>query len=555
MPVVTFHRPALCRVIGKDIPLDVLAERMPMMGGDLDGVDTDADTITIEWFPDRPDLLTLEGTGRAMRNFLNVDTAPPQYTVQPATTQLHVDPSVAQVRPYAALCFVRGVPFDDDYVKAVMDAQEKIVLAPGRKRRKIAVGIHDAGNLTGPFTYTCVKGNENPFVPLQETREMTPAQIMADHPKGREYAHLLPDGQYPVFLDGNGTVISLPPVINAAATAVTAQTRDLLIDVTGTDAQSVRRTIALLAGSFAERGGTIEAVTIHDASGTWISPDLHTTERTLHVDDVQKLLGIQLDGDAVASCLQRMGHDAEGYDTTVLVRTPAWRFDILHPVDLMEDVAIGHGFEHFPGHLPRVATFSAPLAHQGMEDRLRALMTGHGWLEARTLTLSNPHDQWEAWGGTERPSVVLENPVLEEQTILRTRLVPSLLRVLAHNRHRSLPQRLFELGYVVENQPHNAESPWQNRLHLAIVETAAKTSFSEIKGLAEAIIRDLPIPGAVLEPTHESGYISGRQGRIVVEETTVGTFGELHPDVVVAFGLGAATTALEMDLLALPESP
>src|SRR5688572_31588151 len=149
---------------------------------------------------------------------------------------------------------------------------------------------------------------------------------MATHPKGKEFGHLLPPDRFPVFLDSSGQVLSLPPVINAQRTAISAETRDVLIDVTGTDLPSVKATIALLATGFAERGGTIEGVTVHDASGSWVAPDLKPSERTLHTDDVAAVLGRQFTGDEAAACLRRMGHDAQAFDNKVQVRSPAWRF-------------------------------------------------------------------------------------------------------------------------------------------------------------------------------------------------------------------------------------
>lgn len=542
MPVVTFSRPDLCRLVGRDVPMEELTERMPMMGGDLDRVE--GEEITIEWFPDRPDLLTPEGTGRALRAFLGVAPGMPTYEVQRPRTELRVDPSVAAVRPHAALCFVRNVPLDDDSVQAVVDAQEKLTLAPGRKRRKIAIGVHDAAGLEGPFTYTCVGPDEKPFVPLAwEGGPLTPAEVMEKHPKGREYGHLLPEGRYPVFLDGAGEVLSLPPVINAARTTVTAATRDLLLDVTGTDAASVRRTIALLATGFAERGGTIEAVTVHDESGAWTSPDLRPTERVLETEEAVRLLGKDLSGAEVAAALERMGHRAEDYENRVLVQTPAWRYDILHPIDLVEDVAIGHGFENFAGEQPRVLTWGTPLPAQAVEARARTALLGHGWSEARTLTLSSAEEQWTKWGAGPAAAVTVRNPVLEDRTLLRQRIVPGLLQVLAANRHRPLPQRIFEVGQVVVQDG----GAWRNRLHVGAVEQAAKTGFSDVKALVESLVRDLRLD-AMLEPAEPAGFIAGRAGRIAVDGREVGHFGELHPDTIVAFGLGAATVALELDL-------
>ncbi|MCA1811755.1 MAG: phenylalanine--tRNA ligase subunit beta [Thermoplasmatota archaeon] len=544
MPVVTFRRSDLVRVIGRDVPMAELAERMPMLGGDVERVE--GETVHMEWFPNRPDLLTLEGTGRALRAFLGVKPGLATYKVEKPHTELRVDPSVQAVRPFAALCFVRGVKVDDAYFQVLIDAQEKLTFSPGRRRRKVAIGIHDAAGLKGPFTYTTVGPHEKPFVPLGASpgaKPMTPLEVVSLTAKGQEYGHLLPNNRFPVFLDASGEVLSLPPVLNAQRTAVTTRTTDVLLDVTGTDARSVRQTIALLATSLAEHGGRIEAVTVHDASGTWTCPDLKPTEHVLHTDQAAALLGMQWSGEQVAQALRRMGHDADAYDNKVHVKTAAWRQDLLHEVDLLEDVAIGFGFESFPGTLPQRATFAGKLPQQGLEDTLRRLLTGHGYLEARTLTLSDAKSQWTNWGATPEPHVQLLNPVLAEQTLLRTRLLPSLLGVLAANRHRPLPQRLFETGHAVVRDG----DAWRNKLHLALVECSAKAGFSDVKGLAEALVRDAALP-VKLEPGTTAGLIPGRQGRLMSGDVEVGHFGELHPDTLAAFGLTAPAFVLEIDL-------
>jgi phenylalanyl-tRNA synthetase beta chain len=541
MPVVTLQRSDLCRIIGRDFELEHLATRMPMLGGDLEHAKDDA--ITIEWFPDRPDLLSAEGTGRALRAFLDVAPGLALYPVRKGKEELHVDAAVQGVRPYAALCFVRGVRIDEAALKALVDAQEKLCLAPGRKRRKIAIGLHDARDLRGPFRYT-VAGPVHAFVPLGETRTMTPVQILAEHPKGKEYGHLVPVG-VPVFLDGGGQVISLPPIINAARTAVTTSTTDILVDVTGTDADSVARTVALLASGLAERGGTIESVQVHDARGTWSCPDLRPRERVLHLDAVRRWLGLELEADEVATCLGRMGYDAEPFDTNVLVQVPAWRFDILHDVDLIEDVAIGYGFERFAGELPKHVSIGGRLPVQALEERCRSLLVGHGFHEARTLTLSSAAMQWTHWGAPVEPAVSVHNPALEEQHLLRRHLAPSLLDVLAHNRHRSLPQRLFEAGYVVVPGKGDA---WHNEMRLAAVETGARIGLTDVQALAEAMLRDLGWSDARIVAAPEPGFITGRHAVLERAGKRIGHFGELHPDTLVAFGLAAATTVLELRL-------
>ncbi len=550
MPVVTFRADELSRVIGKTVPAAELGELLPQMGGDLAG--RDGEELTLEWFPNRPDLLTLEGTGRAARAFLGVHPGMSTYAVAKARTELRVEAAVAQVRPYAALCFVRGVNVDERYLQLLIDAQEKLTLSAGRKRKKVAIGIHDAAGVKGPFTYTCVGPSEKPFIALNETRSLTPAQLLSEHPKGQEYGHLIPlsgaaiDRKFPVFLDAAGQVISMPPIINAQRTAVTTKSRDILIDVTGTDSAAVRATIALIAANLAEHGGTIEAVTVHDASGSWTCPDLKPKELALHLDDVKATLGIDASAEIVAKALQRMGHGAEPFGNKVLVQSPPWRFDLLHAVDLIEDVAIGLGYEHFLGRLPQAATFGAAVPSHGLESALRQILAGLGWHEAKSLTLSNPKEQWTAWGEAPGRAVLLHNPVLAEQTLLRVKLAPSLLNILAANRHRSLPQRLFEVGYVVLQ---DKDGSWRNRLRLACVETAAKTGFSEVKGLVEAVVRDAKLD-CKLRSGAVPGLVAGRSGTLEAKGVTVGWFGEVHPDTVVAFALAAPATMLEIDVQA-----
>ncbi|HLF16747.1 MAG TPA: phenylalanine--tRNA ligase subunit beta [Candidatus Thermoplasmatota archaeon] len=554
MPVVTFGVAQLRRLVGKELAPAALAESLAALGGEASEVTPDQ--VTMEYFPNRPDLLTIEGAARALRAFLGIRPGLPPIEVAKPRTELRVDSSVNEVRDYAALCFVRGVKLDDAAVQSLIDAQEKLTLGMGRRRRKVAIGLHDAAGLKGPFTYTTLGPRDKPFVPLGGTRAMTPNEIISLHVKGQEYGHLIPmpgpavERRFPAFLDGAGEVLSLPPIINAQRTAVTARTRDILVDVTGTDARAVRQSAALLAANLAERGGAIEAVTVHDTSGTWTCPDLRPVESTLHMDDVKALLGLDLDGAEAAQALARMGHGAEPFGNKVLVRSPPWRFDLLHPVDILEDVAIGVGYDKIPTDLPKTQTFGARLPAQRLEDRLRSLLIGHGWSEAMALTLSDAASQWGRWGEKSQAAVTLRNPVVEEQTLLRTRLVPGLLGMLAQNRHRSLPQRLFEVGHVVVRDG----AAWRNRLHLGVVEVDAKADFSAMRGLAESLVRDARLP-LTLAPGERPGFIPGREGELRHGGRAVGHFGELHPETVARFGLGAATVALELELAGLAPGP
>ena len=124
-----------------------------------------------------------------------------------------------EIRPSISGGIVRGVTLDDISIRCIMELQEKLHVTLGRKRKKVSIGIHDLSKLEGPFNYDTCSPHEPAFVPLQKDYEMTPQEILEEHPKGIEYAHLLSEfNRYPIIKDSNDEVASMPPIINGALT-------------------------------------------------------------------------------------------------------------------------------------------------------------------------------------------------------------------------------------------------------------------------------------------------------------------------------------------------
>jgi phenylalanyl-tRNA synthetase beta chain len=152
----------------------------------------------------------------------------------------------------------------DDYtVKSVMDVQEKLHLTHGRYRMKVAIGVHDLDRVEPPFTYKAVDPASVSFVPLDMTEELNLREILAKHPKGRDYAWCLEGKKkYPIFIDKNNNVLSFPPIINGELTRLTENTRNLFIEMTGTDQQAVDAALNIVSASLADRGGRLQTVEI-----------------------------------------------------------------------------------------------------------------------------------------------------------------------------------------------------------------------------------------------------------------------------------------------------
>src|SRR3989338_495979 len=229
MPTVRFNKDVFERYAGKKLPLDELKERISFLGTDLEGIEDNI--ITVEVFPNRPDMLSVQGFARAFSSFIGKNTGLLEYEVHPSKEKVIIEKSVHDVRPYTACAIVRGLHFDDEKIKEVIDIQEKLHITYGRNRKKIAIGIYPFEKIKMPITFTARKPEDIVFRPLGAEKEMDAKEILELHPTGKQYGHLLLGKKhYPVFLDATGKVLSLPPIINSHETGrITEKTQEVFI--------------------------------------------------------------------------------------------------------------------------------------------------------------------------------------------------------------------------------------------------------------------------------------------------------------------------------------
>lgn len=542
MPVIKFEIAELERLLRKPVPRAELAKTIPMIGADVD--DASGETWAVEFFPDRPDLFTVEGIARALRAWYEVDDGLREYKAKPSGQAVTVDASVEKVRPHIAAAFVRGVEMTETRLKALIDLQEDLHWGLGARRRRVAIGIHDARVLAAPFTYTTWGLDEKRFIPLYETREMSPREILEKHEKGAAYAHLLKGhDRVPIIVDAKGGVVSLPPIINAARTAVTTATRDIFLDVTGTDKWAVERTLNMLATALVEAGGALESVDIVAPKERHTSPRLDPETKELSVAETNALLGTAFTPDEVAHNLRKMGFGASAHGQKVSVQVPPYRADILHAWDLIEDVAIGYGIFRLEPAPLKARTVGVQLPENKTGEMARKSLVGLGFLETMNLTLSNERDQFARMQRGPTPVVKVLNPVTEDTTLLRPTLLPGLMTILKKNAHRDLPQRLFEVGMVTRRESDVVV----NERRVAGVVIAGRSNFSEIKGIVLALARDLGWDATVAK-AEDPAFVPGRCADLGGR----GVFGEVHPAALDAFGLSHPVMAFELRLAAGP---
>ncbi|MDD2439019.1 MAG: phenylalanine--tRNA ligase subunit beta [Methanosarcinaceae archaeon] len=540
MPIITLNYKDLEKLTG--IEKETIIKRVPMLGADIERIEDES--IDIEFFPDRPDLYSVEGVARALRGFLDLETGLPEYEVKPFEISISVSEELLKLRPFLGCAVVRGVKFNSESIKSLMDLQEDLHWGLGRNRKKVSIGVHDLAKVKPPFSYLAVDPDFE-FVPLDFTEKMSMKEILEKHPKGTRFAQLLKGFErYPLIQDSKGNVLSFPPIINGTLTAVSEATTDLFIDVTGLG-KEVYMALNIVSTALAERGGQLEFVRVINPDGKErMLPDLEPEVRTLTKTEVSKLLGLELSMEELIKQLKRMRFGAKALDEETLeVQVPAFRADILHNFDLIEDIAVGYGYENLKAKLP--GTYTTGKAHPLSLIRIALceIMTGLGYFEVMPFTLTNEKVHFENMRRpmTDDVTFVL-HPISEAQTMVRTTLLPNLLEILSLNQHRELPQKIFEVGEVAVNE--------KNGQHVAGVSLHPQANFTEIYEIVDALLREMSLKYEVKESL-DPAFLKGRRADLYVEGKKVGVFGEFHPEVITNFELGYALVGFEIDLKAV----
>lgn len=546
MPSISIEQSLLRGLVeakGRKHDIEDLAFRLPLLGTDIDNCDEEV--LEIEIFPDRPDLLSAETLFYGIMPFLHNSPSNPRLLVNPGINRMTVSPELSEIRPVILGAIVRGVNLDEEGIKRLMEHQEKLHFALGRGRKRASIGVHDFSKLAPPFRVEAV-GREHRFTPLGMSHDLSIDEILTKHPKGVDYSHLL-DGmeKVPIILDSNDEVLSFPPIINGEHTTVTTKTRDLFVDVTGLDSRACESSLMLVCLQLQIMGGKVESIRVKTCDGMEWSLDgtsrIHKVKKSL----VEGILGISFTDEELANSINRMGGIYNGEQNGILsFSMPRWRFDILHPIDLVEEIAIGHGYENLGHDVPKAPLTAIPRTDGHLLRRIRESLQGIGLVQIQSLTLSNDDDQfnsvkWRPKGAVTR----MTNPITTEHTILRQNILPGLLRLLSANRHHELPQGIYEMGSVVINHVN------QQKFAFLVAENSG--GFASLRGRIQTLMRDLGCQNWQLSPIEDGPWLKGRSASIIVNEILVGQCGEVDPNVAQIFDLSVPISGAEVDVAAL----
>ncbi|MGB9742920.1 MAG: phenylalanine--tRNA ligase subunit beta [bacterium] len=551
MPVVSIATDLLCQLMGRRLEAEELGRILTELGCDVEGIDAQTAALKINLLPVRPDMFDVCGLARCLKGYLGIETGLPEYRFPDSGIRVEVKPGLEKVRQFIAAAVARGLRLDDQLVGVIMDLQENLHWGLGRDRRRASIGIYDLNTVEPDFTYGPVLPDGVRFVPLGGVEPQTPAEILQTHPKGQAYRHLLQNcSVYPLLADRRGEVLSMPPIINSEPTRVSEKTTDLFIDVTGPEPAAVAKTLAVIAAVFADLGARVERVTvIYPDNRREHTPDMTPAMMVLTGEETCQVIGISLTPEQIAGFLQRMRYGARVLpEGKIQVLVPAYRSDVMHTRDLIEDVAIGYGYHNLTPALIPTLTPSRPLPLEERCTLLRRAMTGLGFIEIMSLVLSSPEAQFERLNlKDDGQTVVLENPISIEQRILRRHLLTGIMDTFRLNSTQPLPQKLFEIGDVFRLNPA-AETGAQTQRRLGFGIADAQAGFADVRSVIEALAREMDWP-LKLTADDRMPFITGRSAAIIDEQgATAGWCGEVHPEVLERFGLTVPVVLAEIEI-------
>ncbi|XP_053947191.1 phenylalanine--tRNA ligase beta subunit [Anastrepha ludens] len=587
MPTIGVKRDLLFEELGQKYTDDEFQQLCFAFGLELDEVTTEKQMLTkeqgdvaalvnaseeiiyrIDIPANRYDLLCMEGLVTSLLVFQGKIKPPKFNFVEPAQRQvLKILPETAQIRPFAVAAVLRNLTFNKDAYDSFIELQDKLHQNLCRKRSLVAIGTHDLDTLQGPFTYEARAPDNIEFIPLNQTKKLNGHGIMelySTHAQLKQYLPIIRDSPvYPVIYDAKGVVLSMPPIINGNHSKITLQTRNVFIECTATDltkAKIVLDTLVCMFSVHCSEKFTVEPCDVVQPDGSVFKyPELEVRQKVISAKKANAYIGIQEKPTSIADMLTRMyleSEVAEGGDN-ILVRIPPTRHDVLHACDIYEDVAIAYGYNNIKKSLPAFMHIAKQFPLNKLTEQLREQVAQAGFTEALTFTLCSRDDIARKLNRSidSIAAAHIANPKTLEFQVVRTTLLPGLLKTLVANRKMPLPLKLFEIGDIVVADDET-EVGARNERRLCAVNCNKSAGFEVVHGLLDRVMQLLEVPwksgsqmhGYHLQAADDPAYFPGRCASIMLNNVAIGRIGVLHPTVLQAFELTTPCSAVEFNI-------
>jgi len=528
-----------------------LNEILAFVKGDVESLEGDAASIEVK-DSNRPDIWSVEGIARALRYQLGTGRTREIRVAGKSGLKVVIEKRVKPIRPFISTAIVRGLQPSEEALKGWISLQEKLDLTYGRKRKRASIGLYQADMIASPLSYSVAKPDEASFAPLGSETKLSLREIVTNHPKGTEYGDIISRfEEWPILVDGEDKILSLPPVVNSNDLGrITPSTRNILVEVTGTDTETVHSTLKIMVACLAERGGRVYSCVETYPYGSprrVVSPNLSPTLTRLSLSRINRLLGTSLGSKDAARFAEKAGYRVQRVSgDTLHLEIPCYRIDIMHPVDVIEDIAIALDLNKLKPEWPRIWTVGDLSAETIETETLGEIMVGLGFQEVLTYVLTSTEVVSAKMQMESEKAVALLNPKMTTHTVMRNWVLPSLLEFLSRNTHVDYPQKIFEVAASIE-RGEDASQPVRGERKVVAVTIHAEAGFTEIRSSLDALLQNMGQSFEVKTTEHPS-FLSGRCGVIVSAGRDIGIVGEVSPKVLRAWGLSLPAAAFEVNV-------
>ena len=376
-----------------------------------------------------------------------------------------------------------------------------------------------------------------------------------------------------VITDESDRVISLAGVMGGASTEISASTTDVLLEMAWWDPPSISRTVKRLnlpseASTRFRRGadwgdnidramqrfiqlatdqGAVAVTGQVDVTGTL--PDRAPVR--VRTAKINSLVGTRLTAGEMAAHLESIGFGVATAGDDLDVTIPTWRWDTATETDVAEEVARLHGYENVERTVPRGTTAGGLSEYQQARRLVREVLLGAGCDETLPMPFLAPGDLRAA--GLPEDGVTLTNPLVHEESVLRTSLLPGQLKAIAYNQsHRNGAVRFFEIDHVYLPAPAGQVLP-DEREFLAVALSGEEAPAAV--AVLDLLERALALPNVQLKAASPPGLHPTRTAEVVIAGRTRGHVGEVDPMSLENYGVEGRVAWLELDLGAVLDGP
>lgn len=536
MAIVNLDKNEVRKIIG-NLSDDKLNDFLSLFGLGVEKITKEA--IDVEVTPNRPDMLSQSGIFRALESYIGKKIGLKKYKINKPKKnfKVKINPNVKNIRPFTACAIVKNLKFNDAKIREIIDIQEKIHSTLGRNRKKIAIGIYPLEKISLPIKFEARKPEDIKFIPLESNEEMTGMQILQKHPTGRDYAHLLSGlDKFPVFVDAKNEILSMPPIINSHKTGkITQETQEIFIECSGFNFEILKKALNILVTILADMGGEIYQMELNYGKKE-TTPDLKPEKIKINIEEANKLLGLNLKESEIKKLLEKMGYNYKNK----IVEIPAYRVDIMHPVDIYEDIAIAYGYDKFIPEIPEISTIGKENNKETRKRKISEILAGLGIIECSSLHLLTAEDVKKSG---QKNLIEVENSKTDYK-FLRQEMLSSSLKILSENIDAEYPQKIFEIAQVfLKDEAEETGILEKDKLVCSI----SPGNFTEIKQILEYLGRMLDFKFKI-EETKDERFIEGRVGKILLDNKEIGIIGEISPQTLKSWHLKMPVSSFELDV-------